>query len=229
MSAIVCIGGIKGGVGKTTLNINVVEGLRRRGFRVILVDTDNQRQSALWTTNRRMSKKFDTWDCRYIDSKDLDKKLLHLKEQYDIVIVDMGGHETPEFEVGAKVFDYLIMPINSSDNEVVSLTNNARRIGDATRKEGSKKIECYILHNQKKTDKQVRIVNDAFIESKEEFDSLSIMNTRIPHRELFTKLLKKGLTVFEFQQKVNADAVKAIDSLVEEIIEITGARASKNG
>ena len=91
---IICILNQKGGVGKTTLSINLARALQQAEFNVVLVDADPQGSSRDWN---------DANEGKIIPVVGLDRKTLPMDIKnitgYDIAIVDNGHHRTSRFHV----------------------------------------------------------------------------------------------------------------------------------
>lgn len=123
---------LKGGVGKTTLCMNLARGLQLDGRRVVVIDADPQASALDWGYAR---------DDRAlvvvaVSSADgLSHLLAELKrdKQYDVAIVDGSPHQAAMAAAAAKLVDLVLIPVQPSPldawatNDVVELVKAARR------------------------------------------------------------------------------------------------------
>jgi chromosome partitioning protein len=88
MSKILAVGGPKGGVGKTTVSLNVATNATRLlGLRVLLVDADPNRSASDAAVAAGNLMPFDV-----AEGLDHDKLVqLHRATQYDLVVIDLPG------------------------------------------------------------------------------------------------------------------------------------------
>lgn len=115
------IGGLKGGLGKSTTAWYLGTGLARTGS-TLVVDADPASQSLF------------TWACRAIDAgqalpftvqpwstPDLGRKLRAVAPDFDHIVVDTGGETTRLFEEAVKVTQNLIIPCAPNVAEIERL------------------------------------------------------------------------------------------------------------
>ena len=75
----------KGGVGKTTLAVNVADAMARQNKRVLLVDADQQGSALDWAAARRGDPMFAVAG---LPRASIHKELPALAKGYDMVIID---------------------------------------------------------------------------------------------------------------------------------------------
>ncbi|WP_396655642.1 ParA family protein [Microbacterium sp.] len=106
---IIAIANQKGGVGKTTVTMQLGAALSRR-YRVLVVDVDRQRSTVWWAENVRERLPFDF-------SGDQNPRVLarlrELRVEYDFVLVDTPGNleDTPVLETVLDAADYAVVPL----------------------------------------------------------------------------------------------------------------------
>ena len=105
----------KGGSGKTTLTVNLAVALRRKGFRVAVLDTDPQGSLGRWFMERLQAigedgaLEFSTssaWGASYEGEK--------LKRRFDVVLIDTPPKIESDLRPALRVADLVLVPVASS-------------------------------------------------------------------------------------------------------------------
>lgn len=115
-----CIGNLKGGVGKTTSATHLALGLARTG-RTLLVDADpEQPQAYEWSVTA------DDWPvdrCTVVQnaSRDLAKRVTPMLADYEHVVLDVGPKNPALLRQGMMIADELIVPVAPSTGEMREL------------------------------------------------------------------------------------------------------------
>ena len=92
---ILAIGNQKGGVGKSSLAVNLAIEAADQGNKVLVVDADVQGSAALFAAARDgASVKFDTVQ---MVKPILHKELPRIGKAYDLVVIDIGGRDNAAF------------------------------------------------------------------------------------------------------------------------------------
>ena len=101
---IVLIANEKGGVGKTTISVNLAAMCRLAGHDVLLVDTDRQESAGTWAAMRHENEFHPTITCVSKTGK-VGRDLVELGQKYGMVIVDAGGRDSLEMRQALAVCD----------------------------------------------------------------------------------------------------------------------------
>lgn len=106
---IVAVANQKGGVGKTTVAMQVGAELSRR-HRVLLVDVDRQQSTVWWAENARDRVPFDFAGSQH---PNMLSRLRELRADYEFVLVDTPGslEDTAVLETVLDAADYALVPI----------------------------------------------------------------------------------------------------------------------
>ncbi len=102
----------KGGVGKTTLAVNLAGELRSRSKRTVVVDADPQASAMAWAAPRRLG--FEVKPELVTSGTSAQWVRNVLKQQADFVIIDTPGRDDPLARHAATMSDTLVTPMNDS-------------------------------------------------------------------------------------------------------------------
>jgi len=106
---VIAIVGNKGGAGKTTLSLNIANGLNRK-FKTAIIDADPQGSSLQW----RAFGSDDSADV-YAISNNLRDQLKELKHQYHAVIIDCPPSvHAEQTNLALEISDHALIPVQPS-------------------------------------------------------------------------------------------------------------------
>lgn len=133
---ILTVGNTKGGVGKSTIAVQLSLALAAAGARVWLVDGDRQQTSLGAMTVRSEGGKPPVAAAAYSDGATLRAQIKQQMHLYDYIIIDAGGRDSTALRAALTVSDTLLIPFlpRSFDvwalNDVCSLLAEARAVND---------------------------------------------------------------------------------------------------
>ena len=109
---IVLVGGEKGGVGKTTLAVNLAAKRVHCGYDVLLVDADKQASANLWAGIREEEGVHPPVRCVQKRGKGLAADIRDLARRYEDVIIDAGGQDGVELRGQWPLHNWLSSPFS---------------------------------------------------------------------------------------------------------------------
>lgn len=134
---IYAVGGLKGGVGKTTFAIYLALYWAWRGVRVLVIDADPISSSAFdWYEEAKRNGTPMPFDLEPCPSDQLDKILAARWLDYDVVVVDCGGESAGVWTSAAKVCDHFVVCVGAKKAEVKKVQGTFDAAVEAIRKEG---------------------------------------------------------------------------------------------
>src|ERR1700755_2533821 len=118
---IVVVGSIKGGVGKTTLALNFTVMRSATSKKLLLVDADEQKSASSWSTQRECSGIHTNWTTIELAGKAIYTQLKKLKQDYEDIIIDVGGRDTTSQRAAVACADVYVTPFEPSSLDVWTL------------------------------------------------------------------------------------------------------------
>lgn len=104
----------KGGVGKTTLAVNIARYFTIEGAKTILVDTDNQGSAQRW--HERSGGELIDMTC--LSMLTLETDIQMFKPNYDVIIIDGIPRISPLTVAAIKAADLVLIPVQPSPYDI---------------------------------------------------------------------------------------------------------------
>ena len=141
-TGVIAVANQKGGVGKTTVAMNMAAGLIRRRGSCIVIDSDPQGSATLWT---ELSGDPSRFPVEVVLAEDkLNKQIARLQTEFDYIVIDCP----PEIKSGSimnvmSISQILLVPLLPSPMDLWASTRIEELIKRAKKK--NPKILAYIL------------------------------------------------------------------------------------
>lgn len=129
---IIAIGNTKGGVGKTTLAVQLAIIRATAGREVWLIDGDRQGTAAAAIAARSEAGKLPGIACaQYPDGPNLRAQVQQQRDKWDDIIIDVGGRDSTALRAALILADTLLVPFAPRSYDVWALDDMATLIDEA--------------------------------------------------------------------------------------------------
>ncbi|HFF9119505.1 TPA: division plane positioning ATPase MipZ [Yersinia enterocolitica] len=206
---IVVIGSQKGGVGKSTLAVNVGGYLLEKGHSVMIVDADDQQSVMSWYNDRDEGRQRLPVVSA---SGNIKNTLFELDKHYDYVIADTAGRDSQELRSGLLAANIFITPIRPSQMDLDTVSHISNVFNTAL--DYNETAKGYVLLNMCPTNIFVDEAHQA-AELLKEYPALTLVTSRVCDRKIYRDTWGDSVTV---QESDNDKAKDEIRNLVEEVI-----------
>jgi chromosome partitioning protein len=208
MGLITAIVNQKGGVGKTTLAINLAGGLAHRGLPVGLVDTDPQGSVRQWASLAD-EKRFTVVHRVPLGGK---KDLRALARRCDHIIVDTPPALGADSLAAMKIADRVMIPVGPSPLDIWSSREILGRLAEARKR--NRRLAAYLIVARRIP--RTRIGREA--REALAFTQMPVLKTEIHQRVGYVEAMIAGKTVMD--QSPRSEARQEIERLCEEFLSI---------
>lgn len=198
----------KGGVGKTTISVNLAASLALDGARVLLIDADPQGSALDWAAARNDDPLFSVVG---FPRSSIHKEISHIGHGYEHIIIDGPPRVTELARSAIMASDFILIPVQPSPydiwaaDEVVKLVDEARIYKED--------IKSAFVVNRKVTNTAIgRDVVEALAAYP-----IPVLAASVTQRVIFAEAAAQGKSVFEIN--LNGSAAREIKLVKEELME----------
>jgi len=198
----------KGGVGKTTISVNLAASLSRDGSRVLLIDADPQGSSLDWAAARDGEPLFSVVG---FPRPSIHKEIGQLGQGYDHVLIDGPPRVTDLARSSIMASDLVLIPVQPSPYDVWAAEEIVKLIDEA--RVYKENIKSVFVINRKITNTAIgRDVGDALSAYP-----VPVLIATITQRIVFAEAAVQGKSIFEIDAV--GLAAREIDAVKNELLE----------
>ena len=202
----------KGGVGKTTLSMNVASGLNRRESTGIL-DADPQQSSTHWARVGNLSG-FKSPDLLTLSDTPFNEQVKTLADKHRYVIIDCPPSiASPETHSALRIADVAIVPVQPSPVDLWATVHIASIVKEAHQDNPNLKALLALNQLEPRTTLS-RVMQGAMGQL-----GLPVLLTPIKRRAVYRNCLLDGRTVYDCGVR-GTDAIAEIEAIIEEVIKL---------
>ena len=201
---ITVVGGIKGGGGKTTLATNLCVMKSYAGKKVLLVDADEQKTASDWASQRTALGIETKWTTIQLGGRAIHTELKKMSNDYDDVIVDVGGRDTTSQRSALSIAHLCLIPFKPKSfdmwtlGKVRSMINEIRLINPG--------LKVVTVINQ--ADPRGSDTEEA-LEMLKEIEDFTCLTCSIGNRKIYANAASEGKGIVEMKRQDD----KAIDEV----------------
>jgi chromosome partitioning protein len=181
----------KGGVGKTTLAVNLAAGLARSGARVLLIDADPQGSALDWSAARQAAPLFAVVG---LPRPTVHKEIAIIGHGFDHIVIDGPPRVTDLARSAIMASDLVVIPVQPSPydiwaaEEVVKLIDEARVYKETLK-------SCFVVNRKIANTAIGRDVGEALAAYP-----LPVLRASVTQRVVFAEAAAQGKSIFEIDQ-----------------------------
>ncbi len=208
---ILVVGNTKGGVGKTTLAVNLTIARALAGRDVLLVDGDEQGTAIGFTELRTEQLGQSGYTAVSLHGAAIRTQVRQLAPKYADVVIDVGGRDTGSLRAALTVADTLLIPVQPRSFDLWAVDNIMALVREV--REINERLRVVAILNA--ADAQGSD-NDAAAQQLSEADGIEYLPTSIGRRKAFPNAASAGRSVLE-QASRDQKAVQELAAIVSAV------------
>ena len=214
---IVTVGNTKGGVGKTTVAVQLAIARALAGRDVWLIDGDRQGTAAAAISVRAESGRQPGIACvQYADGPTLRSQVQQQRDKWQDIIIDAGGRDSTALRAALILSDVLVVPFAPRSYDVWALDDMAALVDEARSVRDG--LRCYAVMNQADPG-QHSADNAEAAAAVAEVPQFIYLPTALRRRKAFSNAGGAGLAVSELTPR-DPKAIAEVESLVSSVFNI---------
>lgn len=209
---IVIVGNTKGGVGKTTVALNLAIAQARAGRDVWFIDGDRQGTAQAAIALRAEAERAPAIACAtYPDGSTLRSQVLHQTGKFADIIIDAGGRDSSALRAALILSDVLLVPFHPRTYDVWALDDMAALVEEACAVRDGLRVKAVLNCADPGNRSKDNIEAAAAVGELERFEYLP---TPLRRRKAFANAAGAGLSVLELTPP-DRKAITELNALVK--------------
>ncbi|WP_455465766.1 ParA family partition ATPase [Bartonella sp. B39] len=199
----------KGGVGKTTLSVNLAASFARTGERVLLIDVDPQGSALDWAAAREGDPLFSVVG---LPRATVHKEITQIAHNYDHIVIDGPPRVTDLARSALMASDLVLIPVQPSPYDIWAADGIVKLIDEA--RVYKENLQSAFVINRK-------IVNTAI--GRDVGEALGVypvrvLSSSVAQRVIFAEAAAQGKAVYEVDKQGPATAeIEAVAAEIKEL------------
>ena len=206
---VIAVANQKGGVGKTTLAMNMAAGLTRRGS-CIVVDADPQRSATMWI---ELSDSLREFPAKVVPAEDeIKKQIIQLQTEFDYIVIDCPPEIKSDSTMSAiEISQVLLIPLLPSPMDLWASTRIEELIKRVQRVNPA--ISAFVVLNQIEPRSAMSRGMDGALQEI----NIPVLRHRLSRRASYRTAALEGCSVYDlgFRGRV---ASEEIDNIINEVL-----------
>ncbi|WP_254492306.1 ParA family partition ATPase [Bartonella sp. B1099] len=199
----------KGGVGKTTLSVNLAASFSRTGARVLLIDVDPQGSALDWAAAREEAPLFSVIG---LPRATVHKEIAQIGHSYDHIIIDGPPRVTDLARSALMASDFVLIPVLPSPYDIWAADGIVKLIDEA--RVYKENLKSAFVINRKIVNTAIgRDVNEAL-----GIYPVRVLSSSVAQRVIFAEAAAQGKAVYEVDKQ--GPAAAEIEAVAAEIKEL---------
>lgn len=212
---IILLGGEKGGPGKSTLaqNLACFFAIKRQKD-VLLVDADAQKTTSDWADERNDDPSLQKINCIQKQGR-IQNVLNDAKARYEVIVVDVGGHDNEALRSAMTVADLMLIPVRPKRRDLKTLDHVSELVSYANALNQKMVVRTVISQAPPLPSLAQRILN-----AKEVCQGFELkpLNAFTYQRNVYDDIEEGGMCVFESEDSKAIGEVTAIAHEIEQLM-----------
>lgn len=201
---IITVGSTKGGVGKTTLALNIAIARAMAGRDVWLIDADRQGTASTALAIRGEAGRLPAIaTAHYPDGGQLRTQLQHQRNKFQDIVIDAGGRDSTALRAALVLSDLVLVPFQPRSIDVWAVADIAALIEEArAMRDGLQALGVLNMADTAGTD------NEDAAAALADYPAISYLATPIRRRKSIANAAGNGMSVLEQtprDEKANAE------------------------
>jgi chromosome partitioning protein len=197
----------KGGVGKTTLAVNLAAAMQRQGGRVLLIDADPQGSALDWAAAREEPPLFAVVG---LPRSTVHKEIAVIGEGYDHIVIDGPPRVTDLARSAIMASDLVLIPVQPSPYDIWAADEVVKLIAEA--RVYKENIKSVFVVNRKIANTAIgRDVGEALAAYP-----VPVLKASVTQRVVFAEAVAQGKSIFEIDQE--GLAAKEVQAVLDELM-----------
>jgi chromosome partitioning protein len=220
----------KGGVGKTTLTLNLAREAQERGHKALIVDSDPQRTTAEFRALRSEQTKLSALPIIELSTSTLHTEVPALANGYNKVFIDTSAGISQRSISAVKAADIVLIPTTADGPELWSAVGIFRMIQEVNAVSKEPKLVLVVYNKTAANARSLSRVRKIQDDIASNFD-VNFLNTTVVKRTAWSAAMDVGRSVIETTGKIHdpkaVEDLQALYGELEEYLEALEAERKK--